>query len=367
MKVNFNRASLSEALKMLAFVVPGRSPKPILQCVKITAGKKDVRICATDLEVGAGCMVSGAAVEQEGEIVIPADRLAAIVRESTDETLLFEAEKETCKITGADSCFTLYGVETEQYPHIPEFEGEADVKIKLGELQRGVEQCLFATAKESKRYALNSVLWEMKGKKLSLAATDGRRLAQTKVNLAAAAKKKFEKRVMVSAKTMRLLEKIGGSDDEVVSVKLVDNQILFSCGNVVISSNLVEGNFPKYEDTIPTDYTQKLTLSTSATMSAVRRAALLADKESNRIKLAVGKGKIIFSGMTSDVGDARIEMNVEYKGGPIEIGFDPKRLMDFLGAAGEAEFEAELGQSDQPGLFKGGQNFLYVLMPIVGN
>jgi len=358
MKANFNRSSLSEALKMLAFVVPGRSPKPILQCVKISAGKKDVRICATDLEVGAGCMVPGDHVEQKGEIVIPADRLAAIVRESTDETLLFEAKEGACEITGADSHFTLYGTDpTNQYPQVPEFEGDADVKINLGELQRGVGQCLFATAKESTRYALNSVLWEMKGKKLSLAATDGRRLAQTKVKFSGAAEKRFEKKVMVSAKTMRLLEKTGGSDDEVVSIKLVDNQILFSCANIVISSNLVEGNFPKYEDIIPTDHDKKLTLSTSATMSAVRRAALLADKESNRIKLAVGDGKIIFSGMTPDVGDARIELSIEYKGGPIEIGLDPKSLMDFLGVVGEAEFELELGRQDQPVCLRAEETF----------
>jgi len=365
MKVNFNRAALSEALGLLTLVVPSRTPRPILQCLQITAGKKDVRICATDLEVGVNCLVSGVQVEQSGEIVVPADRLAAVVRESTDEILLIEAEEGVCKITGADSHFTIYGQEAQQYPQVPEFEGTADIEIGLGNLQEGIKLCLFATAKESTRYALNGILWEMKGKKLLLVATDGRRLARSRVNLATSPSKEvMQVKIIVPAKAMSLLDKIGGSDEDMVSVKLVDNRILMSCANVVVSSNLVEGNFPKYEDIIPTDYDKKLTLSTDATLSAVRRAALLTSDESRGIKLAVGKDRVVFSSRAPEAGDAQIEMSVEYKGEPIEIGFNPQFLIDALRVVREPEFEMELGQQDRPGLMKSGQNFLYVLMPV---
>ncbi len=178
MKLNFNRNALSEALNLLTLVVPSRTPKPILRCVRIAADEKGVRLCATDLELGINYLVREVKVEQPGEVVVPADSLAGVVRESGDEALSLEAEEGICKITGADSHFTIYGQEAGQYPTVPSFDGAGDIEITLGSLQAGIEQCLFATAKESTRYALNGVLWEIKGKKLSLIATDGRRLAQ---------------------------------------------------------------------------------------------------------------------------------------------------------------------------------------------
>jgi DNA polymerase-3 subunit beta len=163
---------------------------------------------------------------------------------------------------------------------------------------------------------------------------------------------------------MGLLDKIGAGEKDTVAVKLVENQILMSCANVVISSNLVEGNFPKYEDIIPTDYDKKLTLPTEAALSAVRRASLLTSEESRGIKLSVGKERIVFTGRAPETGDAEVDLPVSYKGEPIEIGFNPQFLVDVLRVIKTPEFELELGQPDRPGLIKSGTNFLYVLMPI---
>jgi len=365
MKVNFNRVAFGDALGLLTSVVPSRTPKPILKCVKITADEKQVRICATDLEVGINYSVSQVQVEQAGETVVPADRLAAIVRESVDEVLSMQTSEGICEIKGADSHFTIYGQEAEQYPSVPDFDGAADIEISLENLQAGIEQCLFATAKESTRYAINGVLWEIKGKKLSLVATDGRRLARVKVNLASAPEKKFaEVKIIVPAKTMSLLSKIGSSDKDTVAVKLVDNQVLIRCANVVVSSSLVEGNFPKYEDIIPTDYDKKLKLPTEAVLSAVRRSALLTSEESRGIKLSIGKKTLVFSCRAPETGDAQVELPIDYTAEPIEIGFNPQFFIDVLRIIRTEEFELELGQPDRPGLIKSGANFLYVLMPI---
>jgi DNA polymerase-3 subunit beta len=239
------------------------------------------------------------------------------------------------------------------------------MEIALSKLQAGSDQCLFATARESSRYAINGVLWEIKGKKLMLVATDGRRLARRRVSLTSSPNEKMAAaKIIVPAKTMSLLDKIGSTDKDKVAIKLVDNQILFSCADVVISSNLVEGNFPKYEDIVPTDHDKKLTLSTEAVLSAVRRSALLTSEESRGIKLSIGKDAIVFSGRAPETGDAQVEMPVDYKGEPIEIGFNPQFLIDVLRVIKTAEFEMELGQPDRPGLIKSGADFLYVLMPI---
>ncbi len=365
MKLNFNRMALAEALGILTTVVPSRTPKPILRCVKITADKDNVSICATDMEVGINYIVSEVQIEEVGAVVVPADRLAAIVRESTDEVLLLQADEGVCKVEGVDSRFTIYGQEQSQYPVVPSLEAQADAEIALGNLQAGIKQCLFATAKESTRYALNGVLWETKGKKLSLVATDGRRLARSRVNLNSVPADKIVKaKIIVPAKAMALLDKIGGSEKDTVVVKLLDNQILFGCANVVISSNLVEGNFPKYEDIIPGDYEKKLTLSTDAVLSAVRRSALLTNEESRGIRLSIGKNSLVFSGKAPEAGDAQVNMTIDYKDEPVEIGFNPQFLIDALRVIKTGEFELELGQADRPGLIKSGTSFLYVLMPI---
>ncbi len=365
MKANFSRDALVDALGLLTSVVPNRTPKPILRCLQIVAGEKEVRICATDLEVGINLLVSEVQVEKPGEVIVPADRLAAVVRESADEVLLLEATEGKCEVKGADSHFTIYGQEPGQYPAVPSFDGASDMEITLAELKAGIEQCLFATARESSRYAINGVLWENKGKKMLFVATDGRRLARCRINLVSAPDKKMATtKIIVPAKTMSLLSKIGGGDKETVAVKFVDNQILISCANVVISSNLVEGNFPKYEDIIPTDSDKKLSLSTEAALSAVKRSALLTSEESRGIKLSIAKGKIVFSGRAPETGDAQVDMSIDYKGEPIEIGFNPQFLIDALRVIKTPEFELELGQPDRPGLIKSGANFLYVLMPI---
>lgn len=366
MRVSFNRSALAEALSLVVSVVPSRTPKPVLKCVRVVASGKEVRICATDLEVGLNHLISEVEVSREGEAVVEAEHLLAIVRESADDVLVLDVEGTTCQIRGADSRFTIYGQDPKQYPTVRTLaEGEADLLLSLEQLQLGIQQSLFATAKESSRYAINGVLWEIKGKKLLFVATDGRRLARCRVDLEKApAKDIAERKMIVPAKTMALLEKIGSHDKESVAVKLVENQVLIKYANVVVSSNLVEGNFPKYEDIIPSDYDKKLSLSTEAVLSAVRRAALLTSEESKGIRFAVSKSALVFSGSSPEAGAAEVSMPIEYKGEPIDIGFNPQFLTDVLRVIQTPEFDLELGQPDRPGLLKSGSDFLYVLMPI---
>lgn len=365
MKIKFNRAALSEALSLVITVVPARTTKPILQGLKIQADKDKVCISATDFEMGITCLISQAEVEKEGQAVVPAERLAAIVRECVDEVLVMEVSEATCRIKGSDSNFTIYGHQPEQYPQVPGFDGNAQLEADLVKLQEALEHCLFATAKENTRYALSGILWEPAGKKLTLVGTDGRRLAKYKLSLNAEADKKLEgEKYIVPAKAMALLDKVGASEKDKVSVRFADSKAIFSCGKVVISSNLVEGTFPKYEDIIPTDYKNKVELNTAATLSAVKRAALLTNEDSKGVKLALGKKSLVFTSRAPEMGDAEIAMEVDYKGEPMEIGFNPQFLVDVLRVIREDSFELQLGQSDRPGLIKSGANYVYIVMPV---
>jgi len=364
MKVKFNRAALHDGLSLVTGIVPSRTPKPILRCLRMTSQEDGIKLSATDLEVGISCVVGQVEVEKAGDIVVPADELAAIVRESNDEVLELEASESTVKIQGADSHFTIYSHDPSQYPAIAAFEGSGQIEVPLGGLQEGIELTIFAAARESTRYALNGVLWEVNGKKLTLVATDGRRLAKSIVNLSSVDKNNLPQgRIIVPAKTMALLDKISVSPEAKVLVQFVGNQIVLGCEQIVISSNLVEGNFPKYEDIIPTDYENKITLKRDATLSAVRRAALLADEDSKGIKLSLSKNSIIFTSRAPETGDAEVDMTVEYGGAAMDIGFNPQFLIDVLRTVKVDEIDLELGDPDRPGLLRSG-NFLYIVMPV---
>lgn len=365
MKVKFNKSALQEALSLVAGVVPSRTPKPILQCIHICAEGDAVTISSTDLEVGINCRVSQVEIEQEGAIVLPADKVNSIVRESVDEVLELERRDASVNIRGADSVFTIYGHEASEYPAVPGFEGDADCELSLAAFQRGIETTVFAAAKESTRYAINGILCEVSGKKMILVATDGRRLARSQVSLNGSASKKIsESRIIIPSKAMTLLDRVAGATDANVAIRLVDNNIVMACGDVVISANLVEGNFPKYEDIIPSDYTRKVHLSTDATLSAVRRAALLANEDSKGIKLSLGRDILIFTSRSPETGDAKIDMQVEYDDEAVEIGFNPQFLVDVLRVIESDAFDLELGDSDRPGMIRSGQEFLYIVMPV---
>jgi len=365
MKVDFNKTALQEALGLVMSIVPSRTPKPILQCLRIFTEQDAVKICATDLEVGINYRVAQVDIKQQGEIVVPADKFAAIVRESVDEVISVEAAQAVCHIKGADSHFTIYGHESGQYPIVPDFDGEAVMEARLKQLQQGIGLCLFAVARETGRYAINGISWQLEGKKLILVGTDGRRLARSRVDLISAAPQKGESfRAIVPAKTMALLGRMTGGEKDKVAVRFVDNKILLNCLNCVISSNLVEGNFPKYEDIIPTDHDKKIVLTTEAVLSAVRRASLLTNEESKGVKLAIRENSLVFTCRAPEMGDAEIDMSIVYKGPPLEIGFNPQFLIEALRVIRTKEFELSLGQPDRPGLLKSGSDFLYVVMPI---
>src|SRR5947208_2288296 len=204
MKVICNRGALLEALSVAGNVVAQRTPKPVLQCVKLTAQDNAMTIAATDLEVAIRYGDNQVQIEKAGEALVPADKLRDIVRESVDDTLSIELAGEQAVIKGQDSKFTIYTQNPREFPPVPDFEGQADFEIAGGHLKQLINQTLFAAAKESTRYAFNGVLIVAKGKKINLVSTDGRRLAQAKGDLSNEKLPKDGARAIVPAKALQL-------------------------------------------------------------------------------------------------------------------------------------------------------------------
>jgi DNA polymerase III subunit beta len=364
MKVICNRGALLDALNVAGTVVASRTPKPVLLCVKLTAADDRLTVAATDLEVAIRYADSQVQIEQAGEALLPADKLRDIVRESVDDTLAIEVAGDNAHIRGQDSHFKIFTQSVSEFPPVPDFDGEADVEIPGGALKQLIGQTIFAAARESTRYAFNGVLFVAKGKKINLVSTDGRRLAQARGDLSTDKLPKDGAKAIVPTKALNLLDKLIDDPEEVVAIKFRENQVIFHTPSATLTSNLVEGQFPPYDDVIPKDTDKKMSAATADFLSAIRRAALLTTEESKGVRLQFNKKGLVLTSRSPEAGEATVTFPCKYEGADVEIGFNPNFVTDALRVVDTDEVSLELTAPNRPGLLKGGPNFLYVIMPV---
>ncbi|MEM1183978.1 MAG: DNA polymerase III subunit beta [Planctomycetota bacterium] len=384
MKVTCDRGALAEAIGLVSSVVAARTPRPQLRCVKLTAetvGKSGrLTLAATDAEISIELRLEMVAVEQEGTALVPADKLSQIVRaEDTDPTLALESEGDITHIRGADAHFQLRGFPADEFPDIPGPEQAAKASggfaHNAGEVDELIRKTVFATARENSRYAINGVLLRRDGKMLECVATDGRRLALARTSLDDAGGEPIS--VIAPAKALSMLQRLIGDSDEPISISTSDNRIVFALGladdgpaedcRAVLACNLVEGTFPPYEDVIPKDQDIKVGFDRDVLASAVRRAALLTNEESRGVRMAFtgDDRKLELSSRVPEMGEARIGVELaSFDGTDIEIGFNPAFITDALKVVDQPDVLLELKAPNKPGLFRAGQGFTYVVMPV---
>lgn len=373
MKLLVNRAALVEALGLASSVVLSRTPKPVLTCVKLTAGSsgnaKTLTVAATDMEIALQYTLTQVDIATAGVALIPAGKLSEIVNNSPDDTLTLDATGDTTAIKGSDAAYKVFGYNAEEFPPISGMEGEPDFTLSAGALRQLLDRTRFAAAKEMTRYAINGVLFEKKGKKLMLVATDGHRLAQTKDETSDGGTGR-DLSAVVPIKAINLIERLLTDPEQTVALQFKENklfvQVSSEAGGITatMSTALVEGTFPPYNDVIPKDSDKKVTINRQRFESAVRRASLLTNEESKGVRLSFSSGSLSISSRAPEMGEAKIDLPIEYSGEAIEIGFNPIYLMDALKVADQETVTFEIKTPNKPGLLKCGPGFLYVVMPV---
>jgi DNA polymerase-3 subunit beta len=339
----------------------------VLQCVKLTAAADVLTLAATDLEVGLRLGVEQVEVQEEGESLIPADKLAQIVRSSDDSTLTVESDDHTVHIRGADSHFTIYGFDPKEAPAVREFDTDAvDCTIDAGAFQTLIHRTRFAAAAEHSRYAINGILFDRDGRNLRMVATDGRRLA---VATGHCENVKEKATCIIPTKALGLIDKLITDPDASVRVAVLENQALFGVGEgpgeAVLSSNLVEGSFPPFEDVIPKDQDKKVTSDVEVLSSAIRRAALLTNEESKGVRMSFAEDRLTLTSRAPEMGEAEIQVALAgYEGDPVDIGFNPGFITDALKVIDRGDVIIELKAANKPGVLKTGSDFTYVVMPV---
>ncbi len=370
MKVICDRAALVEAVNLVGSVVASRTPTPVLQCVKLTATDGQLTMAATDLEVGIRLGVDQVDVQKPGEALIPADKLIQIVRACDDPTLTLETKEHTIHIRGKGSHFTIFGFDPKEAPVVRDFaQVKVDCELEAGVLRTAISRTLFAAAAEHSRYAINGVLFEREGKKIRLVATDGRRLAVARCEAKPVATGGGKITCIIPTKALTLINKLIVDPEAAVKLAIEDNQAIFSVGEghdaAILSTNLVEGAFPPFEDVIPTDQDKKVTFDAGELSSAIRRAALLTNEESKGVRLSFADKKLTLTSRAPEMGEAEIHMDLDkYDGDALEIGFNPGFIIDALKVVDGCEVIIELKAANKPGVLRTGNDFTYVLMPV---
>jgi DNA polymerase-3 subunit beta len=361
MKFSATKEKLLEGLQQVQNVVSTRTTLPILSNVLLQAKEGAVHLTTTDLDVGVRGSFE-ANVDKVGATTLPARRLFTIIRELPSSEISIEVDgKNAASIRSGQSFFKILGLPEEEFPPLPKFENAKVVTMRQKDLHDGLRKTAYAISTDETRYVLNGVLFSFKENKLTLVATDGRRLAMLDIELEFP--RSHEAEIIVPTKAVTELQRLLKDDGE-VKISVGSGQIAFDLNNTLLVSKLIEGNYPNYKQVIPSEAKERVTLERETFLNSLRRVSLLASDKSNSIKLSFSKNNIEITANTPEVGEARESLPVAYKGRDFSIAFNPEFLMAPLRNLTEDEVFFDLIDEMSPGVLKIQTPFLYVLMPM---
>ena len=363
MKLTIQPQVLQRAVSNVYSIISTKTALPILANIMLESDNKGLKLTATDLKISMECRCE-AEVKLKGKITVPGAKLMGIVRELPDLSMSLELlETDVLYIECGKVKYRLNGVSPEEFPELPVFEGSKELTLDKEILKQLLEKVSFAVSTDQTRYVLTGVLFDISPDAIVAVATDGRRLSYGKIELEE--KLGFSERVIIPDKTVHELEKlvVGGGE---VLVSFAENQLSFQFDDINLVSRLIEGNFPDYENVIPKGYENRLTVGTEDIMHTIRRAAVVASQKSNMVRMVIEGNQLEVVCSTPEVGEAREEVSVEYKGENVEIGFNPDYILDVLKHVDDESVVFELKDGVSPGLLRPGDDnrFTYVIMPV---
>ena len=360
MKFKVEKNVLLTAIQTVQNIVSTKSALPILSNILIETQTNEISLTATDLDIGITCVIP-VDIQEQGAITIPAKRFSDIVKEFPVESISITTKKNNLMIIDADMCqFKIMGLGREEFPKLPEFKDKKVIKLEQGVLKQMLSLTSFAVSFDETRYILNGTLFKISKGVLTLVSTDGKRLAIAEKKLGAEID--VELQMIVPIKTIHELNR-NLKDAGELSLVVGSNQALFDLGTVMVISRLIEGEFPDYKQVVPLVSENKMKVERMQFLLAVKRAALLSTPDYQGVKFEVFKNKLVVSKSTPDVGESREELNVEYQGKELVIGFNPSYLMDILKNLNEDTVSLELTDSEKPGVIRI-SGYVYLVLPM---
>lgn len=361
MKFRISKEAFLDGLQKVQHVVSSRTTLPILSNVLLVAKDGRLQFTTTDLDVGITGSVE-AQIDKEGATTLPAKRLVSIVRElPASEVEVSVDSKNHASIRSGPSFFKIIGLSDTEFPPLPDFANAKEFKIPQNVMRDGLRKTSYSISTDETRYVLNGIFTSFRDGKMTLVATDGRRLAMVDADLEFPAS--HETDVIIPSKAVQELQRLLGDSGDVI-VKLSDSQISFTIGDSLLCSKLIEGNYPNYRQVIPGDSNERVVIGREALLETVRRVSLLSSDKSNSVKLVFSENRIEVTANSPDVGEAQESMDVIYQGPPMQIAFNPEFLQAPLRNLDTNDVYLDLIDEMSPGVLRIEGTFLYVLMPM---
>ena len=376
MKISCLQENLARGLATVGRAVATRSTLPILSNILLESDEGRLRLAATNLEIGVNCWV-GARVEEEGSVTVPARLLTEFVNSLPPGQIDMELTERTQALNLKCARFeaNIKGIDASEFPAVPTAQsvGEQNsLHLEADTFRRMIEQVVFAAATDESRPILTGVLAQFHQGSLTLAAADGFRLsvvsADVGVDLDEAAS------VIIPARALSELSRVSAEEEDPIEMLITParNQILFHLSNTDVVSQLIEGNFPDYNQIVPKSHTARTLVSTEELLKAVKVAFLFARDAANIIRLNIvpgdelTPGQVIVTGTSAEYGDNVSELDATIEGEGVEIAFNARYMIDALSAAGTSEVALETSTSSSPGVILpvGEDGFLCVIMPM---
>ncbi|MHC4810101.1 MAG: DNA polymerase III subunit beta [Planctomycetota bacterium] len=369
MMVTCKRAELADAVGGIARVVPPRNPSEALRCVHLVAEHGVLRLAATDAEIGLRLVLDSVVVDQDGEALIPADRLAEIVRSCDGESIQLRTDGHKLDVKTDTGHFVVIGMEPTMATPVATAPEAGDVTLSVSvdaaTLRRLVTRTAFAAATETSRYAINGVLMECTDGRLRMVATDGHRLAVANGRAASA---EGSGTAIIPTKALGVLVRLLDMPEEMVEIRVSRTQAFFRVGTgtnpAELATRLVEGAFPPFEDVIPKEQDKRATAAVDVFTRALQQASLYTNKDSKGVRMNFDDGSLTLTSRVPEEGEAEIKLPLDYEGDPIQIGFNAGYLGEALKVLDEPTLTIELKAENKPGVLRTGNDFLYVIMPL---
>ncbi len=366
MNLTITKDQIINGLQAVQNVVSTRTTLPILSNVLLRAEGDRLELTATDLDVTVACSVE-AKVTKPGATTVPVKKLFGIVRELSNSEIEIEVDdKNTCSIRSGASFYKINGLSADEFPPLPKFKEDKKVVLNQETVKGMMKKTSFSISTDESRYVLNGIFISLKDHKMTMVATDGRRLAlvDEEVDVSEQSQGEF----IVPAKAVGELNRLLQDKGE-VEIRYSDNQSSFTLKDdkgfsVLIITKLIEGNYPNYRQVIPNEVKERIALGREEFLHALKRAEIMTSEKSNSVKLAFGKNNLAITANSPEVGEARESLAINYKGKEMAIAFNPKYLIDPLNALSNDEVFIELIDELSPGVLKINGPFLYVVMPM---
>lgn len=361
MKIKVNKEAMIDCLQKVQSVINPRNALPVLSNVLMKAQKGKLELTATDMSLTVRATLD-ADVAEAGTTTLPAKRIFGVFRElSVDEAEMEVSDQNVASIQAGSSYFRIHGISEADYPNLPEMADPNAYVIDQAAFRNMLKLTSYAASVDANRPLLNGVLLSFKAGKLSVVATDSRRLALVEHEVEFPADAEMD--LIVPLKTVEeLLRTL--AETGTVKILATAKQIAFEFDRILIVSKLVEGTYPNFRQVIPQANGERVAMERETLLTAVRRTSQLVIDAVSGVKLTFTKNRLEILATAPEIGEARETMDVKYKGPDIAISFNPAFLMDPLKALTTDEVYLDLLDDTSPGVLRSSISFVYVLMPI---